>query len=439
MRLGGVFSYSDLLGGDVMKSTMRENLVPKMPQIEMPKNTDHQLLIIGNGFDISCGLRSRFSDFFEGRILKLEAADNLEGDELVKFCADKHLTVWDLILASRHAIPGGYMKANWCDVEFAIAAAVLDLDYDRDEINPKYEAVTAYSISEYLYRLAREGKKDEPKREQGSRALNFGQFEMVVPPLESFSGDVRKTASYLRAAYPSEEWDKQLVLQTMLAELHKLENEFRTYMAKAVNENEEYCEKSFNLLSQLIDYGISLEKDTIKETTVLDFNYTTPPVPSGIKSKVVDFFNVHGKIDSEIVFGIDGTGHMDDFESIQFTKTYRLLGLRSVRSPRPIAYGKDSFVRMGKTETVAIKFFGHSLSSADYSYFQSVFDIVGLYDSDVKLYFFFRNYADGVEDEMFMRVTSLLSAYGETMENKDHGKNLVHKLILEGRLAVVSI
>lgn len=38
-----------------------------------------------------------------------------------------------------------------------------------------------------------------------------------------------------------------------------------------------------------------------------------------------------------------------------------------------------------------------------------------------------------------MRVTSLLSAYGETMENKDHGKNLVHKLILEGRLAVVSI
>ena len=99
---------------------------------------------------------------------------------------------------------------------------------------------------------------------------------------------------------------------------------------------------------------------------------------------------MHGKIDSEIVFGIDGTGHMDDSESIQFTKTYRLLGLRSVRSPRPIAYGKDSFVRMGKTETVAIKFFGHSLSSADYSYFQSVFDIVGLYDSDVKLYFLFR-------------------------------------------------
>ena len=41
-------SYSDLLGGDVMKSIVRENLVPKMPQIEMPKNTDHQLTMKSN-------------------------------------------------------------------------------------------------------------------------------------------------------------------------------------------------------------------------------------------------------------------------------------------------------------------------------------------------------------------------------------------------------
>ena len=40
---------------------------------------------------------------------------------------------------------------------------------------------------------------------------------------------------------------------------------------------------------------------------------------------------------------------------------------------------------------------------------------------------------------MFHRVTALLSAYGETMDNKDHGKNLIHKLILEGRLAIVEI
>lgn len=32
--------------------------------------------------------------------------------------------------------------------------------------------------------------------------------------------------------------------------------------------------------------------------------------------------------------------------------------------------------------------------------------------------------------------TQLLTTYGETLDNKDHGKNLMHKLLLEGRLEV---
>ena len=30
----------------------------------------------------------------------------------------------------------------------------------------------------------------------------------------------------------------------------------------------------------------------------------------------------------------------------------------------------------------------------------------------------------------------LLDAYGRTLDNKDHGNNLIHKLLIEGRLAV---
>ena len=30
----------------------------------------------------------------------------------------------------------------------------------------------------------------------------------------------------------------------------------------------------------------------------------------------------------------------------------------------------------------------------------------------------------------------LLAAYGNTLDNKDHGKNLIHKLLIEGRLSV---
>jgi len=37
------------------------------------------------------------------------------------------------------------------------------------------------------------------------------------------------------------------------------------------------------------------------------------------------------------------------------------------------------------------------------------------------------------------KVISLLTAYGATLENTDHGKNLIHKLLLEGRLSVEEI
>ncbi|EFW89333.1 hypothetical protein [Streptococcus equinus] len=36
-----------------------------------------------------------------------------------------------------------------------------------------------------------------------------------------------------------------------------------------------------------------------------------------------------------------------------------------------------------------IKFYGHSLARADYSYFQYIFDMYDLYNSDVKLIFYY--------------------------------------------------
>jgi hypothetical protein len=33
-------------------------------------------------------------------------------------------------------------------------------------------------------------------------------------------------------------------------------------------------------------------------------------------------------------------------------------------------------------------------------------------------------------------VTRMLTAYGKTMDNKDHGSNLIHRLLIEERLEV---
>jgi hypothetical protein len=47
--------------------------------------------------------------------------------------------------------------------------------------------------------------------------------------------------------------------------------------------------------------------------------------------------------------------------------------------------------------------------------------------------------ADTIKAEQFNRIASLFQAYGETIDNKDHGKNLMHKLLLERRLQIIRI
>ena len=40
----------------------------KTPEIKTPKFGLHQLVVLGNGFDLECGLPTRFCHFFEPRV-----------------------------------------------------------------------------------------------------------------------------------------------------------------------------------------------------------------------------------------------------------------------------------------------------------------------------------------------------------------------------------
>jgi len=90
-----------------------------------------------------------------------------------------------------------------------------------------------------------------------------------------------------------------------------------------------------------------------------------------------------------------------------------------------------------------IKFYGHSLGDADYSYFQAIFDEVNLYESNTRLIFYYNKsrpnttlQEKAVQEEMFEKVNRLITTYGATLDNEDHGRNLLHKLLLEGRLTI---
>ena len=85
----------------------------------------------------------------------------------------------------------------------------------------------------------------------------------------------------------------------------------------------------------------------------------------------------------------------------------------------------------------------YTLSELDYSYFQSIFDYYNLYDSNIKLTFCCSPYGEKSSQEILSEhaglVANLLGKYGKTMNNENHGRNLMHKLMLEGRLSLKEI
>ena len=238
-------------------------------------------------------------------------------------------------------------------------------------------------------------------------------------------------------------WNSENLLQITREDLAKLESDFDRYLSHEVETSKDYKEKAGKLMSEIIlDQRPSKDKYAVEES-ILSFNYTRAINQFRSDKHGTEYVNIHGRLGGEIVFGIDGTDRMDNPMALPFTKTYRLMALdlpnvgKLVHVPTPGVPMADG--------TKMIKFYGHSLGEADYSYFQAIFDSVKLYEGDTRLVFYFRPHKlpsgcmqdeNCARKEMMEKVIRLLTAYGLTLDNKDHGKNLIHKLLIEGRLSV---
>ncbi|HFE9497204.1 TPA: hypothetical protein ACGAXP_001974, partial [Streptococcus agalactiae] len=148
--------------------------------------------------------------------------------------------------------------------------------------------------------------------------------------------------------------------------------------------------------------------------------------------------NIHGTLnDKNIIFGIDYDSLIDIQKDknvtlpVEFTKSYRILQNGNIfQYPIP-------------SELTFIKFYGHGLGEADYSYFQSIFDSINLYSSDTVLIFYWSCYNENIREQIKSQqvhaVHKLIEKYGDTFNNKNHGRNLFTKLQLENRLIIQEI
>ncbi len=383
--------------------SLSEDTETKQPTTKGDAKTSwHQLLIIGNGFDLECGLRSRFIDFFSSRI-KTSQRDFTVDDNDVASTPEELVsafpTIWDLILRDKQ-------DANWFDIEKTIEMWVSG-------ITPEITKIPNWCNLQH--------RRDYPTNKT---QVNIGSY---------CKGRLSKFDEYI---------SEDRVLALLVDDLHLLEKQFasylreQTYTSKPVGEqNANYHQTACGNLQTLLSESLPSDPEQLLSYSVLSFNYTGPFAISsnGIGQRVA-YTNIHGlcREGEEIIFGIDGKENLVYEIARPFTKTYRLLSL-----------GGPNARDVVRSDTRCIKLYGHSLSDADYSYFQAIFDAVHLYSSDVSLVFFYRCFDEKDplihRSEMMNKVVSLLTAYGATLENRDHGKNLIHKLLLEGRLSVQEI
>ena len=386
---------------------------------EDKKPSFRQLLVVGNGLDLYCGLASGFSDFFEPRrkllrCVEFKAAHWVQGWE--DYLANNGLTAWDIILEVN-----SYNKPdpkNWNDIETTIADWITPIEHIRDEMS----FVT------------------ENKHLKGICSALAGSDGLYRPSDRYSEGAI---ARFLIYVYGSITWNHEVLLEKLLDQLHKLEAEFSTYLRDKIDTTEGYPEKLSRVLHELVFDEISEIDKYALEHSILSFNYTIANrfLSDEGFGAIDHYVNIHGNIHNETVIGIDATGRMSDSGVAQFTKTYRVMGIGSPAVEGLVYSGRG--LNSGP-RTALMKFFGHSLSEADYSYFQALFDTVDLYGEETRLVFYYAPHGAADFDtacahskkHVMDGVIKLLMRYGETLDNVDHGKNLVHKLLLEGRLAV---
>lgn len=349
-----------------------------------------QLLILGNGFDLNCGLKSSYKDFFDWKYKeksqdfklddffstlkeKIENVKKTRRGEFYPYLTEKfnNLNSWDFLFLI-HTFLEKNEEENlfrWCDIERIIGTTLAHLG-----------AHSAYADMDYFPSIV--------------------EFFFV----------------------PSD-----INYENMLEELNEIEAQFTEFLSKQVDSSS-YNEKSRKKLSKITEGS--------KVVDILSFNYTLSNIKNEGVGILRSFFNVHGNLESgKIIFGIDSQDIILKSNYYIFTKTYRSL----------ISGFNDKRTKGLQKDITKITFYGHSLSAGDYSYFESIFDFYDIYSSDVVIEFYCCLYEDrplylkennSIKKENYKAIINLISHYSGSLK-ESHGNNLLHKLLLENRLKIV--
>ena len=370
-----------------------------------------ELYILGNGFDLYLGLKTRYSDYFKNRKISEEFFEKIK-------------------LIFKNSI-GSY---NY-DARGKVYAV---FDYDETLLN--MQIIQLYKDIEknlfYLYLIFLK-KCDLNWNEVESNILPFirDTSKIFKLKMETILGNIEKNEMYkylLIAKVIIKDRKNLSFLDFMMEQLNLFEKDFGNYIG-SLEIKEENKNRLINIFrttcrKKIINFNYSIFLQDLIDR-YKDIAFSEIEIARRIKS-IESIVNIHGDFKNPI-FGIDSHNTEEQFQN--FTKTSRILNNDTV--------GNFELPKPEKLRT--INFFGHSLSEADYSYFQSLFDYYDIYSSNIKLNFMYSEYDKNdltrAKRETHNNVVKLMKNYGEKLENKDKGKNLLHKLLIENRIKLINV
>lgn len=393
-----------------------------------------KLIILGNGFDLACGLKSKYADFFEKRISK-DLNDCLM--DAYKIFNIKNIDDRSIQFATIYDTRLNYVKNQG---QIPSGMKFLYLSETNREVLAKSD-LTFWDIVLFYFQINAQGDVyDVDWRDVENRMLNFlNDTDLYKPSLANILETIKNyedldpinwTCLYLAEILSEGKIIPADFIEYLYKELLLFESVFIDFLKEEVNSNKDYDNNAFELLLNIVSVD---ELGTLLEQKYLSFNYTEP-----IDSPYFNMTNVHGTLKSNhIIFGIDQTKVDPSDDIYRFTKTFRQMTETS------ISKRSEELILPRKEEINEIAFFGHSLSPLDYSYFQTIFDFYDLYSSDVILVFYYSLYEGATKLDMELdlskKISQMLNNYGPSIGNENKADNLMHKLLLEKRLIIEEI
>lgn len=388
----------------------------KRKKTEVLRSLPRTKLILGNGFDLYCGLKTSYKDYFssledENKRFHKFVSDFDSGQETFFRTAGrnsntiydfwkkgpdlKNYSFWNFFFFLINQNGGDSNEKKWCDIEQVMCSWLLSNDS---------KFVTEGKNFDCVYNTISNGEK----------------------PLSTVKKPTDYLACFLYLKHGRKPFQNKTEFYTFLKnELTLFERNFGQYIF-----NQQHVKNRIETTFEKRSYA-TLKKLCNPESirNIDTFNYGVLP----LKDDRISYHHINGDTNNPI-FGVDSDAFRAPDPRYIFTKTSRRmeLDMSSFEAPETRIF-----------ENVVV--FGSSLAPADYNYFFSIFDKLDIanINSPSKLVFAYSIYDREKTEQIKMNLTKsifqLFQEYSTYKGNSAHPNRLLDSLTTQGKVILFNI